>query len=79
MIHKVKDPEFARCTMQDWAERNHVELRFSSPASRCRTPTESFNSWFRDESCRSTAAHKGLRSGALVLLQPAGWITTPAA
>ncbi|MDR7096057.1 putative transposase [Hydrogenophaga laconesensis] len=43
-------PEFAGRTMQDWAARNQVELRFIQPGKPVQNAyIESFNSRFRDE------------------------------
>jgi putative transposase len=50
VIRTDNGPEFAGRTMQDWAARNGVELRFIQPGKPVQNAyIESFNSRFRDE------------------------------
>lgn len=50
IIRTDNGPEFAGRTMQDWAARNGVELRFIQPGKPVQNAyIESFNSRFRDE------------------------------
>jgi putative transposase len=50
VIRTDNGPEFAGRTMQDWAARNGVELRFIQPGKPVQNAyVESFNSRFRDE------------------------------
>jgi putative transposase len=50
VIRTDNGPEFAGRTMQDWAARNAVELRFIQPGKPVQNAyVESFNSRFRDE------------------------------
>ncbi len=50
VIQTDNGPEFAGRTMQDWAARNGVELRFIQPGKPVQNAyIESFNSRFRDE------------------------------
>lgn len=50
VIRTDNGPEFAGRTMQDWASRNRVELRFIQPGKPVQNAyIESFNSRFRDE------------------------------
>lgn len=50
VIRTDNDPEFAERTMQDWAAKNQVELRFIQPGKPVQNAyIESFNSRFRDE------------------------------
>jgi transposase InsO family protein len=57
VIRTDNGPEFAGRTMQTWAARNGVELRFIQPGKPVQNAyIESFNSRFRDEVCRSTGS-----------------------
>jgi putative transposase len=50
VISTDNGPEFAGRTMQDWAAKNRVELRFIEPGKPVQNAyIESFNSRFRDE------------------------------
>ena len=57
VIRTDNGPQFAGRKMHDWAARNGVELRFPSPASRCKTPiSKASRAACETSACRSTGS-----------------------